>query len=145
VFESAAMTIALPLLAAATTLLGASLAAAAPADPLARHRWSDRLLVLSAPRADDGRLAAQRRIVEAARSGARERDLVVVEAVGGGGEAAAIRARLGLPPGSFRAVLVGKDGGAKLTSPEPIAAETLFETIDAMPMRRQEARTGPAR
>lgn len=138
------MTTALPCLAAAA-LVFATLAAAAPADPLARHRWSERLLVVSAPDPGDARLAAQRRIVEASQAEARERDLVLVEAVGPGAEAAAIRKKLGLPADGFRAVLVGKDGGAKLVSPEPIAAARLFETIDAMPMRREEARRRPGR
>jgi hypothetical protein len=33
---------------------------------------------------------------------------------------------------------VGKDGGEKLSSSKPLAAEKLFATIDAMPMRRDE-------
>lgn len=119
--------------------LAALSVSAAKADPLAGHRWRERVLVIAAE-AGDARLAAQRRIVEAAEGGARERDLVVVEAIGPAG--AALRRQLGLPTHGFRAVLVGKDGGAKLTASEPIAAERLFATIDAMPMRRGEATRG---
>jgi Domain of unknown function (DUF4174) len=40
---------------------------------------------------------------------------------------------------SFRVRLVGKDGGVKLDSAKPVAADALFAMIDAMPMRRKEA------
>lgn len=119
---------------------GADVLAASPPDPLARHRGASRVLVLSAPAADDRRLAAQREALASARTGFRERDLVVVEAVGDGTEALAVRRTLGLPADAFRAVLVGKDGGAKLTAAEPIPPQRLFSTIDAMPMRQDEMR-----
>jgi hypothetical protein len=69
-----------------------------------------------------------------------ERDLAVIEALGATPEAIALRRRLGLPGDGFLAVLVGKDGEAKITSRSPIPTETLFSTIDAMPMRRDEMR-----
>ncbi len=75
------------------------------------------------------------------RDGLAERNLVVMEAVGTGPEATALRKRLRLPPEAFRAVLIGKDGGSKLVSEEPIPPQTLFATIDAMPMRKDEMRT----
>ena len=40
----------------------------------------------------------------------------------------------------FLAVLVGKDGGAKLRAAKPITARELMTTIDAMPMRQDEMR-----
>ena len=40
--------------------------------------------------------------------------------------------------GAFAAVLVGRDGGEKFRSSEPVPAEKLFGLIDAMPMRRRE-------
>jgi len=43
----------------------------------------------------------------------------------------------GSPP--VRVVLIGKDGGVKLDTPEP-ELEQLFARIDAMPMRRAEMR-----
>lgn len=116
----------------------AALSVPAAASDLDRYRWKSRVLVIAAE-AGDPRAAAQGRIAEAAGAGMRERDPVVVRAIGEGREAASLRRRLGLPATGFRAVLVGKDGGAKLTAAEPIPAETLFATIDAMPMRREEA------
>lgn len=123
---------------AALTMGGAAMAS--DGDPLAVHRWKSRVLVLAAPEAADPRLAAQRQALASVRTGVSERDLVTVEAVGGGAEAVAIRKALGLPADAFRAVLVGKDGGAKLTAREPIPPQRLFSTIDAMPMRRDEMR-----
>jgi len=124
------------------TLIGLGLAAltagAATAGPLDAYRWRSRVLVLSAPDAADADLRAQRVALASLRSGAAERDLVVLEAIGDGAEARRLRAQLSLPAGEFRAVLVGKDGGAKLEAAAPIPPQTLFATIDAMPMRRSE-------
>lgn len=120
---------------------GAVAASAAEADILHAYRWKSRVLVVSAPDRADPRIARQARMLAADERGSMERDLVVVEAIGADAEAKAVRERLGLPETGFRAVLVGKDGGAKLTSAEPIPREKLFSTIDAMPMRRQEAKS----
>jgi Domain of unknown function (DUF4174) len=54
--------------------------------------------------------------------------------------AGALRVSFGASTASFRAVLVGKDGGAKLSQSEPLDAVRLFATIDALPMRRDEMR-----
>lgn len=118
----------------------AALAGSAAAAPLDAYRWRSRVLVLFAPDPGDARLEAQRAALAAVRGGLAERDLVVLEAVGDGPEAAALRDRLHPPARTFHAVLVGKDGGAKLASDAPIPARTLFATIDAMPMRRDEMR-----
>lgn len=118
----------------------AALTTAAAATPLDAYRDRARVLVLSAPDAGDAQLKAQRAALGPVRDGVAERDLVVLEAVGSGPEAHALRSALGLPTDSFRAVLVGKDGGAKLTAAAPIPPQTLFATIDAMPMRRAEMR-----
>jgi hypothetical protein len=124
----------------ATVLASAIPAAAQGGDALGAYRWRSRVLVLSAPDAGDARLRAQRVALASARAGVGERDLVVLEAVGHGAQATVLRRRLGLADGAFRAALVGKDGGAKLTSEEPIPPQRLFATIDAMPMRRDEVR-----
>ena len=124
---------------AAMALPGAA-AAAGEADPLAGYRWKARVLVIAAPEAGDARLSAQRQALASARAGVAERDLVTLEAVGPEARAVALRRALGLPGDAFRAVLVGKDGGTKLASEEPIPPQRLFSTIDAMPMRRDEMR-----
>ena len=115
--------------------------ASAARDPLAAQRWRSRILVVSAPSAEDAGLKAQRIALGPVRDGLAERQLVVMEAVGPGPEAVTLRKRLNLPPDAFRAVLIGKDGGVKLVSEEPIPPQTLFATIDAMPMRKDEMRS----
>ena len=39
-----------------------------------------------------------------------------------------------------RILLVGKDGGVKLRSEEPVSIQRIFDLIDSMPMRRREMR-----
>lgn len=125
-------------LALATGFILGSAALAAEPDPLQRYRGTARVLVLSAPDPADPHLLRQRAELDADRAGSRERDLVVVEAIGAERDALAIRRHLRLPADMFRAVLIGKDGSAKITTDAPIAAQRVFTTIDAMPMRRDE-------
>ncbi len=58
-------------------------------------------------------------------------------------EQAAIRRRFHIRPNDFTVILIGKDGGEKLRSHQPISLDTLRSTIDAMPMRQDEMRTQP--
>jgi hypothetical protein len=74
------------------------------------------------------------------KGGAGERDLVLVQPPAGSAQAKALRTRLSLGDEPFQAVLVGKDGGAKLRAAKPIMARELTATIDAMPMRQDEMR-----
>lgn len=127
-----------------------AMAATGAADAMSAYRWSKRPLVVLADAPENASLAEQKRIVAADRKGFAERDMVVVYVVGDtvtsdlgtgpGMTAQALRARFDGGRGGFKAVLVGKDGGAKLTSATPLSAATLFGTIDAMPMRRDEMR-----
>ena len=117
------------------------LAVALAASPtIAQMKWERRVLIVSAPAAEDPALAEQRRILAAWKTNAAARDLTVVEIVGdtvlaAGDTAASIRRRYRLPA-TFTAILVGKDGGEKLRSAKPFPAAALVATIDAMPMRK---------
>lgn len=127
-----------------------AMAGADAADAMSAYRWSKRPLIVFAAQADDPALVEQRRIAETSRSGFAERDMVVIYVVGDkvradpgpgpGIGAAALRRQFDVPGSTFKAVLVGKDGGEKLSSGQPLSAATLFGTIDAMPMRRDEVR-----
>lgn len=57
-------------------------------------------------------------------------------------ELIAARKRLHIIPGMFRVILLGKDGGVKLSSASPVSMDTLSNLIDTMPMRRNEMRQG---
>ncbi len=126
------------------------LASSRPASAMDRYKWSYRPVVVFAGGAGDAQLARQRQIIAALRPAFIDRKVVVVSVAGDvvtadlgpkpGQSGSALRQRYGVPPGEFRVLLIGKDGGVKLSSGEPIAAQTLFRTIDSMPMRRDETR-----
>lgn len=136
-------------LVATTAAIAASLPSAGMT--MSAYKWKKRPLVVFAPSDGDPGLARQRAIVAGLGPAFQDRQIVVVYVVGdqvssdlGSGPglgAAALRSRFGVGADAFRAILVGKDGGVKLSSGTPIASGTLFTTIDAMPMRRNEMRT----
>ena len=117
------------------------LAVALAASPtIAQMKWERRVVIVSAPTADDPALAEQRHIFAGWATNAAARDLTVVEVIGdrvqGAGDTAAqIRRRFRIPA-AFTAILIGKDGGEKLRSAKPFPAAALEATIDAMPMRK---------
>ncbi len=108
----------------------------APADPITPYRWKKRLVVLLAPRADDGRATAQQAAYDGAKGEYDERDLTFLREVGEG----PLHRRFGVPPGDFRVLLIGKDGHTALERSNPVANDDLFRLIDSMPMRRDEVR-----
>ncbi|MCP8889077.1 DUF4174 domain-containing protein [Sphingomonas faeni] len=117
------------------------LAVALAASPnLAQMKWERRVLIVAAPSSQDAALAEQRRILANWKANSDDRDLTVVEVIGdrvqGAGDTAATIRRKYRLPATFTAILIGKDGGAKLRSAKPFAAAVLEQTIDAMPMRR---------
>jgi hypothetical protein len=60
-------------------------------------------------------------------------------------EQTAARRRFHIRPNDFTVILIGKDGGEKLRSHQPISLDTLRSTIDAMPMRQEEMKSQPKR
>lgn len=121
-----------------------------PSAAMSNYKWKYRPLLVFAQSDSSPQLAEQRRIVATGRAALAERDVVVVWVIGNGATAelgpapmvtaADLRSRYGVANNTFRAVLVGKDGGVKLSSPKPFGTAGLFATIDAMPMRRDEMR-----
>ena len=115
------------------------------------HTWEHRLFLVFAPSPVDDRYVGQRRLLEGARGGFAERDLLrgdLFERETGtfdGGPVSPQHAawaweRYGVEPGRFAAVLVGKDGTVKHRSDEPVEPVDLYAPIDEMPMRRREMR-----
>lgn len=112
-------------------------------------RWTNRVLVLSAPSRADARLEDQLEALGEVPEAFADRDMVLVtlvdEGTSGAGEhtlsaedANDVRRRLGISPGSFAVRLIGKDGGTKLSSDEPVPIAELYALIDSMPMRQSE-------
>jgi hypothetical protein len=130
-------------MAGSLLLAGATGGAAAGEDPLAAELWRRRVLLVSASSAADARVVEQRRIFAALGREARDRDLVLVEALGDAPRARALRQKFDLQATDFRVLLIGKDGGEKLSSATPLGDGQLFPVIDAMPMRQEEMRRRP--
>ena len=130
-----------PVLAAAVLVTGQAVA-------LDDLRWQARPLLIVAEDAADGRIAAQ--LAALPDAGLLDRQIVVVIATPDGvlragrpasDDYAELRGRYGIE-GRFGVVLIGKDGGVKRRSAEPVSAASLFAQIDAMPMRQREMREG---
>ena len=105
---------------------------------LLSHVGRSRVLLVFAPHEGDGRLALQRQSLRAGQASMQERDVAVLEMLGSSADDLRMRHRYRSGAG-FLAVLIGKDGGPKLVSDEPLMVERLAAVIDAMPMRRSEA------
>lgn len=114
-----------------------------------------RVLLISATEAPDSKLTEQVRLLGSDAAGLRERDLLIVPLHAAAAAIAAVEplpvARLSAPEADkaqehfrihegFTIVLVGKDGGEKLRSHEPLTLDRLFGKIDSMPMRKNEMR-----
>ena len=124
---------------------------------LTAYRWKYRPVLLFGP-AESPILTRQREALVAAAAELAEREMIVVEVVGDGGmvhvpteleaashrlspdQAAALRKRFEVEPGTFAVLLIGKDGGEKRRVSEVIEPRDLFVQIDGMPMRRDEMR-----
>ncbi len=113
------------------------------------YTWQNRLLLIFAPRADDPRLRAQNEILATVEPALRERDLLVLRLLPdspvsidkrpvAGSEATTIYRDFAIDRSAFAVLLIGKDGGVKLSSETSVAANTLFDLIDSMPMRQWE-------
>ena len=140
VFAFAMIALAVPLIAAA----------AAEENPLAAERWKTRPVVLVVPGADDALLRRVRSALAqtATREAFIDRDMVLYTVVAGEGHRdgkllgqrrtrtmlQALGVSAGGPP-TF--LLVGKDGGVKMTDGADVDLGAVFAEIDRMPMRRR--------
>lgn len=113
----------LSLQTAGLLLLGLIMTTPSHSADLKDYRWKQRVLLLSAPAADDPLYQEQVARLDAVLPRLHERDLVILSKFG---------------PDPFTVVLIGKDGGEKLKSADPVTTDFLFALIDAMPMRRLE-------
>ena len=117
------------------------------------YQWKNRLVLVFAPSENNAAYQQQMQLFQGQQASFAERNLLLIELltdgtsrVGGESvdakEAAQIRERFNVSPEQFSVVLVGKDGTAKRREQSPVSSKVIFETIDAMPMRRQEMRDG---
>lgn len=135
-----------------TTLASAAQTPTSPTT-LAQLRDTYRPLLLFAPSPEDPALQAQLHKLKDNAPGLHERDVLLIaipfhnpaptDTSLTPEDATAARRRFGIAPADFTVLLLGKDGGEKFRSTKPISFEKLRDTIDAMPMRRQERRNPP--
>jgi hypothetical protein len=121
-----------------------------PAPPLLdQYQWKNRLLLLFAPDEEDRTYKLQLEELLKQERGLRERELLIFHifpdsvklpdgTVSGQADASNLRKHYVIPQKETATLLIGKDGGEKLRSRDLLTTERLFQTIDAMPMRRQE-------
>ena len=86
----------------------------------------------------------QLEVLETARKGLNERDIVITsipfsDKNGSSQNSEQWKKFKVDTSAAFTFILVGRDGGEKLTSAEIVTVEKLFGLIDAMPMRQREA------
>jgi len=122
----------------------------------------NRVLLIFAPTALDGRFGQQLDALDHHVAELRERDLVVIPLIEQPGpanrstvlrtlqpplvradEQITFRRRFNIAPSDFVVILVGKDGTEKIRSHAPLSAARLNRTIDAMPGRQDEMRKQP--
>ncbi|MGI9435058.1 MAG: DUF4174 domain-containing protein [Geminicoccaceae bacterium] len=118
------------------------------------YNWQNRIVVVIADAHTTEQLAEQHRMLLADPDGLQDRDLIIVtverELVQVDGvENTSIRAdhlrdALNVPDQGYSTLLIGKDGGVKLRSRQPVRTEDLFALIDGMPMRQREMRGHPS-
>jgi len=120
-----------------------------PEFALGQFQWKNRVLVVSAPSADDANLRAQLDALELSDDEFELRDMVLVKLVDAADSMAAerrlndaevslVRATLGIEPQSFAVRLIGKDGSVKLENSVATSMAEIYGLIDSMPMRRRE-------
>jgi len=116
-------------------------------------------LLVFAPAMDDPQLVAQFNQLKAHATELKSKDLLYVPIVPEGhnqpipgsrihtaslseDELAAMRHHFKVEPADFLVILIGKDGGEKLSSRTPVQVDQLKQLIDPMPMRKGEMASG---
>lgn len=142
-----------PRLALCLALIWPGLAAAADVAPeelsiesaetvdLQEYLWRKRPIVVFADTDADPRFVDQMRLLEERPEELIARDVVVITDTD---PAAKSAVRMKLRPRGFMLVIIGKDGGVKLRKPFPWDVRELSRSIDKMPLRQEEIRSGLA-
>jgi len=114
---------------------------------LESYRWKKRLLLIFSKPENEPFFTKQIATVRMAADGYKERDVVILCVSQGkisdekGNVLATISPKDELNilfDQQVGIVLIGKDGGEKLRSIEPVSNEAIFGLIDSMPMRKSE-------
>lgn len=114
---------------------------------LRNYQWQHRIVLIFTP--SERSLAYQQQMEQWNVKGIRERDIKIVKVLGresgqiderriSRASVEQLRQQFKVAPEDFAIILVGKDGTEKQRSQTPVDPATIFQVIDAMPMRQQE-------
>lgn len=116
--------------------------------PFGNYQWKNRIIVVSADQ--ESELEKQVATFQNTNEAFYERDLILVTlnknqlSIDGQDashiSAAQLRDYYNLPSQGFRLLLIGKDGGTKLSSSSIVDHQKIYNLIDSMPMRKAEMR-----
>ena len=109
------------------------------AEPLKAHIGKNRVILTFSASSDIPDRLSLIKQIEQYQCQFSDRDLVHIDLIAGSNDYRALSQRFSVPSGDFRLVLVGKDGGVKLSTSDP-KLESVLALIDAMPMRQKERR-----
>jgi len=119
---------------------------------LEQHQWKDRVLLIFAKNEKHPHFLAQTKLLEQQKAALLDRDLLTYKLFSDNTghytddtpldttQAGAFQDRFNPEKQNFLMILIGKDGGVKLRSDQPVPPSSLFGLIDGMPMRRAELR-----
>ena len=109
-------------------------------DLLASYRNTKRVLLVFTPTEKDATYLEQRALWKGEEVGFKERQLIVLPLMADSKSLSpeTLGKRFNVDPLSFHLILIGKDGHDAYRSDKPVAAQALYDRIDAMPMRREE-------
>ncbi len=121
----------------------------ATAQNIEKYQWKNRIILLKENTIDSDRLTGQLQRLEADSKALAERDILIF-IITGGSVYDTSKKRLDLNYESIvekhglndfqGLILIGKDGSLKLKECFIVDAKTIFELIDAMPMRMAETK-----
>lgn len=139
-----------------TAVCGIVPIAAAWGADLSAYRWTHRLLfIFAASTADANYGVLNERITQAAME-IEDRDMIIFRIFEKSpswvaskplsqNKVTSLRRRFGIDSDPFSVVLVGKDGGVKMSKQGDVDLQSIFNLIDSMPMRQQEMRKNSTR
>jgi len=110
---------------------------------LRESRSRKRVLLIAAPNAGQADFKTQKALLAAHQQELADRDFLVLEVLYdqlSPVDRNYLMQRIGLKLPTFCVALIGKDGGVKEKRQRPMQPADLFDTVDKMPMRREEMR-----
>ena len=118
-------------------------------NPIEHHKWSSRILIVSASSPSNVGYKRQNQILEKGKKGMKDRDLVIYRLYSDhwldpkgksltAEQSKAIYQAYNIDEGTFSVTLIGKDGGVKMQTDDLVSTRELFQLIDSMPMRQSE-------